>query len=189
MPAPPVPTIAPYVNPAGFPSLGLPNEGYKVWLALVIMIISSGLFVAARIANRYSTRQLGADDYTIMAALVSRSQLGHALDVGGVFRLINTGILPDPNDTMGYSSADRVWSGLSEAHRSSATGVQQMVVLWQRVLSYHDHAVQDVDLAAQQAHLRPSKFPARLLGHASDQWVLGNRELSRDPAGVPYVYI
>ena len=109
--------------------------------------------------------------------------------VGGIFRLISTGILPDPNDTVGYSSADRVWSGLSEAHRSSATGVQQMVVLWQRVLSYHDHAVQDVDLAAQQAHLRPSKFPARLLGHASDQWVLGNRELSRDPAGVPYVYI
>lgn len=70
MSTPPVPTIAPYVNPAGFPSSGLPNEGYKVWLALVIMIISSGIFVTARITHRYRSRQLGADDYVIVAALV-----------------------------------------------------------------------------------------------------------------------
>lgn len=72
MSTPPVPTVAPWVNPAGFPSAGLPNEGYKVWLALVIMIIGSGLFVAARFATRISTRQLGADDYVVLAALVSR---------------------------------------------------------------------------------------------------------------------
>lgn len=73
-----MPTIAPYVNPAGFPSTGLPNEGYRVWLALVIMIISSGFFVAARIANRCMTRQMGADDYAIIAALVSWTKYTHA---------------------------------------------------------------------------------------------------------------
>jgi len=71
MSTPPVPTIAPWVNPAGFPSPGLPNEGYKVWLALVIMFISSALFVVARIITRYRTRQVGLDDYAIVLALVS----------------------------------------------------------------------------------------------------------------------
>ncbi|GAB1738719.1 hypothetical protein NU219Hw_g3514t1 [Hortaea werneckii] len=60
-----------YVNPAGFPSDELPNEGYRLWLAIVIMIISSGTFVIARIATRLSTHQMGFDDYAIIAAFVS----------------------------------------------------------------------------------------------------------------------
>ena len=59
------------INPAGFPTPGLPNHGYKVWLAGVIMIISSGIFVGARVATRISQRQMGADDYAIIGALVS----------------------------------------------------------------------------------------------------------------------
>lgn len=59
------------INPAGFPSEGLPNEGYRLWLALVILIIISGTVVIARIATRVSNGQLGADDYVIVAALVS----------------------------------------------------------------------------------------------------------------------
>lgn len=72
--APPIPTIPPYINPAGFPTPGLPNEGYRVWLALVIMIISSGLFVIARIVARAHAGQLGVDDYTIVGAMVSTTQ-------------------------------------------------------------------------------------------------------------------
>ncbi|RMY44172.1 hypothetical protein D0863_16256, partial [Hortaea werneckii] len=60
-----------YVNPAGFPSDELPNEGYRLWLAIVIMIICSGTFVLARIATRLSTHQMGFDDYAIIAAFVS----------------------------------------------------------------------------------------------------------------------
>lgn len=60
-----------YVNPAGFPSDKLPNQGYRLWLAIVIMIISSGAFVIARIATRLSTHQMGFDDYAIIAAFVS----------------------------------------------------------------------------------------------------------------------
>lgn len=59
------------ISPAGFPTPGLANHGYKVWLAGVVMIISSGLFVGARIATRMSMRQMGADDYAIIAALTS----------------------------------------------------------------------------------------------------------------------
>lgn len=58
------------INVAGFPTDGLPNEGYKVWLALVIMIICSGTMVCLRMAARLSTQQMGFDDYTIIAALV-----------------------------------------------------------------------------------------------------------------------
>ncbi|KAI7480633.1 hypothetical protein D0860_06989 [Hortaea werneckii] len=60
-----------YVNPAGFPSDELPNQGYRLWLAIVIMIISSGAFVIARIATRISTHQMGFDDYAIIAAFLS----------------------------------------------------------------------------------------------------------------------
>ncbi|KAI7156395.1 hypothetical protein KC349_g6311 [Hortaea werneckii] len=60
-----------YVNPAGFPSDELPNEGYRLWLAIVIMIICSGTFVIARIATRLSTHQMGFDDYAIIAAFIS----------------------------------------------------------------------------------------------------------------------
>ena len=59
-----------YINPAGFPTPDLPNHGYKVWLTLVIMIIIFGLFVVVRIATRITARQMGADDYAIIVALV-----------------------------------------------------------------------------------------------------------------------
>lgn len=58
------------VNVAGFSTSELPNQGYRIFLALVIMIIVSGSFVTIRMATRISNRQLGADDYTIVAALV-----------------------------------------------------------------------------------------------------------------------
>jgi len=66
----PIPTSNAYVNPAGFPTPELPNEGYRVWLALVIMIIASGLLIAVRFATRISAGQVGGDDYAILAALV-----------------------------------------------------------------------------------------------------------------------
>lgn len=58
------------VNIAGFPTAELPNEGYKFWLTLVIMIVVTGLFVCARTATRLASGQMGADDYAIIAALV-----------------------------------------------------------------------------------------------------------------------
>lgn len=61
------------VNFAGFATPGLPNQGYKLWLALVIMIACSGLTVAGRLATRISSRQVGADDVAIVAALVLRN--------------------------------------------------------------------------------------------------------------------
>lgn len=67
---PPVPTIPPYIDPAGFSTEDLPNTGYRVFLPLVIMIVLSGLTVAGRLATRISAKQLGADDYTITLALV-----------------------------------------------------------------------------------------------------------------------
>lgn len=65
------PTVMDNINVAGFSTPTLPNEGWKVFLALVIMIIFSGLFVVARISIRISSRQMGADDYTIIAAMVT----------------------------------------------------------------------------------------------------------------------
>ena len=59
------------IDPAGFPTPGLANHGYKVWLAGVILIIISGLFVSARVSTRISMRQMGADDYAIVGALVT----------------------------------------------------------------------------------------------------------------------
>jgi hypothetical protein len=58
------------ISPAGLPTAALENEGYHVFFAVVITIILSGLTVAARTWTRISARQMGADDYAILAALV-----------------------------------------------------------------------------------------------------------------------
>jgi hypothetical protein len=60
-----------HINIAGFPTPELPNQGCRVWIALVVMCTSAGLFVSARIATRVVARQMGSDDYVILAALVS----------------------------------------------------------------------------------------------------------------------
>lgn len=61
------------ISPVGLPTEALPNEGYHVFFAVVILIILSGLTVVARILTRIRARQMGADDYAILAALVRKS--------------------------------------------------------------------------------------------------------------------
>ena len=58
------------ISPAGFPTAQVDNMGYRFFLTLVVMVISSGLFVATRIATRMKMKQMGADDYCIIAAMV-----------------------------------------------------------------------------------------------------------------------
>ncbi|KAH9909597.1 hypothetical protein F4778DRAFT_711975 [Xylariomycetidae sp. FL2044] len=59
------------ISVAGLPTPTLPNEGYRVFFAIVIMIILSGLTVIARIWTRIHNGQMGTDDYVIVAALGS----------------------------------------------------------------------------------------------------------------------
>lgn len=58
------------INPAGFPTERVNNMGYRFWLTLVTLVITSGIFVAIRIATRVKMKQMGADDYFIIAAMV-----------------------------------------------------------------------------------------------------------------------
>lgn len=58
------------INPAGFPTEQVDNMGYRFWLTLVVLVICSGLIVALRVASRLKMKQMGADDYLILAALV-----------------------------------------------------------------------------------------------------------------------
>ena len=48
-----------------------PDRGYQLYLASLIMVIFAGLFVLGRLATRWSKRQFGWDDYTIIFSLVS----------------------------------------------------------------------------------------------------------------------
>jgi hypothetical protein len=59
-----------HIYPAGFPTPQLPNQGYRVWLALGVMVIASSLLVAARIAARVVARKMGSDDYAILTGRV-----------------------------------------------------------------------------------------------------------------------
>ena len=59
------------INIAGFPTTEVDNMGYHFWLALVVLVMLSGLFVAARIATRWQMKQMGLDDFLIIAAMVS----------------------------------------------------------------------------------------------------------------------
>lgn len=61
------------INPAGFPTDQVDNMGYRFWLTLVVLVIFSGLAVVTRIATRLKMKQLGADDYCVLAAMVRRA--------------------------------------------------------------------------------------------------------------------
>lgn len=54
----------------GFPKDGEPNQGWKLYLTSLIMVLCAGLIVIARIATRLRVSRLMVDDYTIMASLV-----------------------------------------------------------------------------------------------------------------------
>lgn len=56
----------------GFPSDGEANQGWKLYLTSLVMIIVAGLTVVARIVVRLrGDVALRADDYAIVASLVS----------------------------------------------------------------------------------------------------------------------
>lgn len=63
------------ISPAGFPTDEVDNMGYRFWLTLVILVICSGLSVATRIATRLKMKQIGADDYFVLAAMVREEDI------------------------------------------------------------------------------------------------------------------
>lgn len=58
----------------GFPADGVDNQGWKLYLTSLIMILSAGLFVIARVLTRVRIFELKADDYAIIASLVSQKE-------------------------------------------------------------------------------------------------------------------
>jgi hypothetical protein len=60
----------------GFPSGGEANQGWKLYLASLIMVLSAGLTVIARVVARLQSFKLKIDDYTIIASLVSHQRRG-----------------------------------------------------------------------------------------------------------------
>lgn len=55
----------------GFPDDGVPNQGWKLYITSLVMIISAGLFVIARCTTRYYFFKLGWDDLAVVVSLVS----------------------------------------------------------------------------------------------------------------------
>ena len=54
----------------GYPADGVDNQGWKLYITSLVMIISAGLFVVARCFARFSIHKLGSDDIAIVASLV-----------------------------------------------------------------------------------------------------------------------
>lgn len=48
-----------------------PSKGYVLFITATVMVIVSGSFVTARMAQRYKSQLFGWDDYTIAFSLVS----------------------------------------------------------------------------------------------------------------------
>ena len=55
----------------GFPADGAEDQGWKLYITSLVMIILAGLFVIARLASRYWLFKLGWDDLAITFSLVS----------------------------------------------------------------------------------------------------------------------
>ncbi|KAL1842996.1 hypothetical protein VTJ49DRAFT_3473 [Mycothermus thermophilus] len=62
-------TPAPRWRGVGFPNHGADDQGWKLYITSLVMIISAGLFVIARIATRLVRNSLGWDDWTIVFSL------------------------------------------------------------------------------------------------------------------------
>lgn len=53
-----------------------PNRGYELYMASLVMVLVAGLFVLGRLAARWTKRQFGMDDYTIILSLVRLRDAG-----------------------------------------------------------------------------------------------------------------
>jgi hypothetical protein len=60
----------------GLPEGDVPNRGFELYLASLVMVLVAGLFVLGRLAARWTKSQFGMDDYTIVLSLVSFKGLG-----------------------------------------------------------------------------------------------------------------
>ena len=47
-----------------------PNRGFELYVTSLVMVLVAGLFVLGRLAARWTKRQFGMDDYTIILSLV-----------------------------------------------------------------------------------------------------------------------
>lgn len=56
----------------GFPDNGVDNQGWKLYITSLVMIITAGLFVIARCSTRFFMHKLGSDDAAIVVSLVRR---------------------------------------------------------------------------------------------------------------------
>ena len=54
----------------GFPSHGEANNGWKLSVTSMVMIIVAGFFVIVRCGTRIANRQFGSDDYAIIGSMV-----------------------------------------------------------------------------------------------------------------------
>jgi hypothetical protein len=57
----------------GYPSEGEANQGWKLYFTSLMMVLGAGLIVVARVVIRLRVGKLMADDYTIIASLVSQT--------------------------------------------------------------------------------------------------------------------
>lgn len=62
----------------GFPTDGVDNHGWKLYIASMTMIIVSGLVVIARCVGRVYLYNFGIDDVVIIISLVSPSSTSAA---------------------------------------------------------------------------------------------------------------
>jgi hypothetical protein len=60
----------------GFPNNGVDDQGWKLYITSLVMILAAGLVVIARVSIRLARRNFGYDDVAIVAALVSPAAEG-----------------------------------------------------------------------------------------------------------------
>lgn len=63
----------------GLGNADAPNRGFELYLTSLLMVLVAGLFVLGRLAARWTKRQFGMDDYTIVLSLVRLQDAGPGL--------------------------------------------------------------------------------------------------------------
>lgn len=60
---------------AGFPQDGIPDKGWQLFVTSTVFVILAAIFVAIRLAARWTKHTIGADDVTIFLSLVGSQVL------------------------------------------------------------------------------------------------------------------
>ena len=156
----------------GLPSDGKANQGWKLYLTSLIMVFCAGLAVIARIYTRRAVK-LKADDYTIIASLVSRKGRHTS---SRVFTQWILGFLYHPVRQYSARCCPRLWHAQGRPHQAGTADMPQVLLDRADAVQDRGSVEQDLCYLTVYAYFHRATISMAVLWRAFDSRQLGHRD-------------